>query len=410
MTLLATSTPRRRKTVRVLFYGQSITQGAWWQEVADDLLKRFPNADLRIENRAIGGFAADLLGRTVKYDVLPYYPDLVIFHDYGGEPEYEAIVKLIRSQTTAEMLLMDDMESSPEKPGDPEPAVRRQRWHDAHSVWLRGIADKYGCEFASIREPWKNLVRSENLMPLDVTTDGTHPNERGNHFMASLVSPYLQYDPRSKPVEVTKEYPATWKRSRLKLAFEGNRVDLIPKRGGDDGKPAQILIDGRPPSSFAEAYAFTRPSNMHGAWFPAILKFGPGAVPLIEDWKLTVTEVGPDDSFRYRIEGTRTGPDGEGSSAEDFVSRSGRIRIGKADWSTAYAFAISKQKVRVGFEVRWRVEPRFLDAYVRPDMPDGSLEYAVTAIQGISNGKHTLEIVGEAPIEEVRVYRPPVSD
>ena len=33
LTLLNTSTPTNHNTVRVLFYGQSITQQAWWKEV-----------------------------------------------------------------------------------------------------------------------------------------------------------------------------------------------------------------------------------------------------------------------------------------------------------------------------------------------------------------------------------------
>src|SRR5688500_18350190 len=48
MAKLATSTPQRRNTVRVLFYGQSITEQTWSKAVADDLRKRFPHADLVI--------------------------------------------------------------------------------------------------------------------------------------------------------------------------------------------------------------------------------------------------------------------------------------------------------------------------------------------------------------------------
>jgi|SRR5215204_6725760 len=52
MRLMATSTPERRNTARVLFYGQSITEQGWWKIVADDLRAGFPQADLVIENRA----------------------------------------------------------------------------------------------------------------------------------------------------------------------------------------------------------------------------------------------------------------------------------------------------------------------------------------------------------------------
>ena len=99
MTLLATSTPQRRNHVRVLFYGQSITEQEWSKQVAQGLRKRFPDADLEIENRAIGGFAAQLLIRPAEHDLYPFYPDLVIFHVFGANQQYEQIIKSIRSRT-----------------------------------------------------------------------------------------------------------------------------------------------------------------------------------------------------------------------------------------------------------------------------------------------------------------------
>ena len=84
MRLLATSTPQKRNTVRVLFYGQSITEQRWWQAVADDLRSRFPDANLVIENRALGGFASQMLVKTAETDLYPFYPDLLIFQVYGG--------------------------------------------------------------------------------------------------------------------------------------------------------------------------------------------------------------------------------------------------------------------------------------------------------------------------------------
>ena len=83
MRLLATSTPQKRNTVRVLFYGQSITEQRWCQAVADDLRARFPYANLVIENRALGGFGSQMLVKTSETDLYPFYPDLVIFRDQG---------------------------------------------------------------------------------------------------------------------------------------------------------------------------------------------------------------------------------------------------------------------------------------------------------------------------------------
>lgn len=108
MTLLATSTPEKHNKVRILFYGQSITEQEWSKTVADDLRRRFPNADLEIENRALGGFAAQILVRVAEHDVIPFYPDLVIFHVYGANDPYEEIIRTIRTRTTAEVLMQRD--------------------------------------------------------------------------------------------------------------------------------------------------------------------------------------------------------------------------------------------------------------------------------------------------------------
>ena len=58
MSLLESSAVEKRNTVRILFYGQSITEQSWWQQVKADLVKRYPLAKLEIENRAIGGHSS----------------------------------------------------------------------------------------------------------------------------------------------------------------------------------------------------------------------------------------------------------------------------------------------------------------------------------------------------------------
>src|SRR3954449_12557496 len=80
MRLLAESTADKRNTVRILFYGQSITEQKWAKLVEDDLRRRFPHANLVIENRALGGFASQMLVKTAVTDLYPFQPDLLIFH------------------------------------------------------------------------------------------------------------------------------------------------------------------------------------------------------------------------------------------------------------------------------------------------------------------------------------------
>ena len=131
MTLLATSTPQKRHRLRILFYGQSVTRNPWWKTVADDLRKRFPHADLEIENRALGGYSAPVLIHTAEYDLYPFYPDLLVFHVYGGVKggEQEEIFRRVRQRTTSEILLWTSHFRWPRplpRDGDPkDPAAQR---------------------------------------------------------------------------------------------------------------------------------------------------------------------------------------------------------------------------------------------------------------------------------------------
>ena len=144
LSLLANSSPGRRKPVRILFYGQSITKQEWSQQVAQDIRTRYPYADLTVENRAIGGYSSEYLVRTVGHDVYAFYPDLIVFHDYGGEENYEKIIAEIEQHTTAEILIQSDYPTWMPVDGQPtDPAkAKSQRWHDRHCYeWLPELAD-----------------------------------------------------------------------------------------------------------------------------------------------------------------------------------------------------------------------------------------------------------------------------
>ena len=93
LTLMQSSTPTDRKTVRILFYGQSITQQSWWREVERYLRATYTDAHLIIENRAIGGHASQLLVKTAEADLYPFQPDLLIFHVYGSHLDPRAVCR-----------------------------------------------------------------------------------------------------------------------------------------------------------------------------------------------------------------------------------------------------------------------------------------------------------------------------
>jgi hypothetical protein len=415
MTRLATSTPERRHKVRVLFYGQSITEQSWSKVVADDLRKRFPHADLEIENRAIGGFASQLLVRPAEHDLYPFYPDLLIFHVYGSNKEYEQILKAVRTRTSAEILMQrDHLTKWPPEPIDQK--TDKSAWWDnlMNASLLPELAKKYNCGLADVRGGWVDYLKTHNLQPKALLKDDVHLNDHGNFVMAELVKRHLVYRPDlpKEPWENlvrTIENPEAlkWKDGKLTIEFDGNRVDVLPAAAGQPGLKAAVRIDGKRPSEFPTAYRITRPSP--GPWSPLFVSRVDHDAPLIlEDWTLKVTEVdAPAKTFKYTVRGSVTGDDGAGASDQPFRSTSGRIKL-----DPAALFRGGHPPLPVGYESKWKVLPMFLDTYDSPTITDPAKENPITLIQNLPPGKHTLELTSETPtppaITAIRIHRPPM--
>jgi hypothetical protein len=417
MTLLAASTPEHRNHVRVLFYGQSITEQEWSKQVAEDLRKRFPNADLEIENRAIGGFASQLLIRPAEHDVYPFYPDLVIFHVFGANQQYEQIIKNIRSRTTAEVLMQLDRVGAKWPQTQPDEKADKGLWWDylMNHRFLPDIAKKYGCGLEDVRTGWLQYLRDNHYEPGQLLLkDGAHLNAQGNFLLAQLTDRYLAYRPDLPDAEwkgLTHDYPVTtgdWKDGKLSIEFEGNRVDVIPAKGQSSGGEARVLIDGKKPSEFPSAYRITRPQP--GPWSPLFLARVDHDTPLVlEDWTLKVKDVSPDGkTWGFDLIGSVTGPDGSGRSDQPFTSTSGRVKIDPAAWFRGF-----NPPLPDGYTIHWKVLPMFVDTFQVPKIDDPAKENATVVVQGIANGKHTLELVADDAsrppgIGVVRTYKPPV--
>lgn len=396
MTLLASSTPQKRNPVRILFYGQSITEQAWTKAVADDLRRRFPHADLDIRNRAIGGWASQLLIRPAEHDLYPFYPDLLIFYVYGDHTKYDEIIRQTRSRTAAEVLMLTE-----------HLAVGDQKWPEMMSgTLLPEIARKYGAELADIRKPWKQYLADHKLDAQALLKDQVHLNDHGNFLLAELVKRRLRRDPKLPAQENVKDVVPTWKGGLLRLEFEGNRVEAVVE--GPPGASAVVRIDGKSPAEFPGAWAYTRPNDVPGwVWVTGVLtRVDAESLRVAEDWTLKLTEwKGPKD-FRYAVTGSKTGVDGEGSSAAPFRSTSGRVLIDPKD----FYFENCKKPFAAGFEIKWSSVPLFADPLVVPPARGPGLETAVTLVQGLPNGSHVLELKADKPlpIKLLRVSRPPV--
>lgn len=463
--LLATSSPTRRHTVKILIYGQSISAGMERSCLQTELRRRFPHARIVWENRAISGFSANQLVRSASLDLPLSYPDLVIFHVYGQSAiEYERILADIRRRTTAEIMIWTDHYGNAGVPGDDEYRARAAREDEASAI-TRALAVKYHCELVDARPAWKAYIDAAGLRPADLLSDNVHLNARGKALMTAILLRHFRLNPASphdwmntvRTFEAKRAVDegaadeivftgAPWKirssdavgtapGSALKLTFTGNRIDLIP--GAVAGlKPgtARILIDGRPPSAHPELYAFTRPSPAFGADYqPGIRRVSSLAPLLAEDWVLRITAAS-DDGFAFEVHGSKTGFDGAGRFAlgrlkrarygflefaaddgdlpETFVSDSRRIVIDHRDFKVLWGQERAKQLCPVGWEITWKVVPQFLDTYTAAAAAEPGLVAPVTLAQGLPNREHTVEIIpngdGAIPIRELVVHRPPL--
>jgi hypothetical protein len=286
--------------------------------------------------------------------------------------------------------------------------------------WLPSLAKKYGAELCDQRALWKAYLKENNLEPKALLKDGVHLNAHGEWLMAECVKAYLRYDPKLGPslaenwvktFEVGKD--VRWADGKLRLDFEGNRVEIVGK--ASVGAPAGVRIDGRKPSEFPELYGFTRAvTTPPGKWpvkWPVIAPIRSEKPLLVEDWTLAAKRMDSanDKLFRFTLTGSKTGLDGEGRSDTRFVSPSGRVVIETNDWNASYALSLGGIKpVPDAFEVKWKVEPRFADEFVSPGVTSAATDTLVILASGLPEGPHRLEISGSdaTPIAAIRVYRP----
>jgi hypothetical protein len=418
MTLLATSTPEHRNTVRILFYGQSITVQDWWKEVAADLRDRFPHANLIVENRALGGFASQRLVKTAETDLYPFQPDLLIFHVYGAHNTYEDIIRRTRERTTAEILIQTDHVNAKAdwRREETDPAEVTIRDWDSFMNYkhLPAVIRRYGCGYVDQRNLWKRYLTERGLEATALLRDGVHLNDEGCRVMAAFVKAALAKHDEPAIDPMNCGYVRTFavgkdldiKSGTLLLDFDGSRVDLVASRSAE--RPMAAMIDGKNPSGHPELYCFTRALPKPGGPWPVVADLSSEKPLLVEEWTMNVArDPAKEDLFTFTLGGSRTGPDGSGRSDARFVSTSGRVVIDPENWDVSYALGLARVKpVPTTFTVRWSVAPRHLDQWEPAEPPPG-LENTVTLAHGLADGPHTLELTGDlSALAAVRVYSP----
>jgi hypothetical protein len=431
MRLLTSSSASSPQRVRVLLYGQSITQSSWSRKLERVLRERFPHAALQIENRSLGGFDAQYLAKAAESDLYTSYPDLVIFHVYGAHDRYGDIVRRLRERTTAEVLLQTDHVTRPE---DLTEQTDRSKLAPQGAMWsafmnnafLPGLVDEQQAALCDVRSAWKQRLRARGLAPSALLSDEVHLNPEGDAWMAAFVAACLVRAPALDPAPAdswvqTLDLGALHGSEReLRIAFEGNRIEAVLRPG-----PARTLaveIDGKPPSAYPASYAFARAHATQSGKWPPIYDLGTqldaAGTRLVETFMLDVQrqQTARGGLYTFTVTGTRTGPDGSGSSDRTFVSSSGRLVIEPGDWVADYAFQLAgAAPPPARFQIALRVEPHFTD-FIGAASPDGADEQVVTLAAGLSNTRHELVLRLDAASDQtsapqlvsLRIYRPPL--
>lgn len=430
MKLLATSTAEHRHTVKVLFYGQSITAQEWSGLIVADLKRRYPNADIVWENRAIGGTTAEYLVNHAETDLYPFSPDLVAFAVYGGEKgELERIFQGIRERTTAEIITKTDHLAWP---GNTAGDKMHRKADDTHSALIAQLAKKYDCELVDIRAMQAAFLEKTGLKDKTFLRWGDiiHLGPLGCDMFYRFYIPHFKYLPELKPswrdavkvytpdgkrwLQDKEEYPTGCKplEKTLRLEFEGNRIDLLaaPLEAAKLGT-AKILIDGKKPSEFPELYAATRTGTLGWWWWPVLQQVQFGKNPLVEDWTITGKFSEKGKKFEYTVKGSKTGDDGAGNSDARFVSTSGRLTIDPVWFNMARSAPMGKKETGV-FQTKFAAYLMGMDTWQPSPIQDKAKEDWYTLAQNLANGKHTLELTpnGDGPLalQAIVIHRPPL--
>ena len=311
------------------------------------------------------------------------------------------------------------------------------------SVALRDVCRKHGVEFVENRRELAEYLKRIGRKPSALLGDSAHQNEHGlcctwDNIVRHIARPErFNYDFQSRErrllvspptksgmesVVLSNGWPAadgmvraSKPGERIKVEFTGNRIDMLG-RAVKGGGTIRVLIDGQPAhqapifySTSVKAQPKSFPWKIVG---PGPGDVGPHAVELAtnlvpQTWTITLTS----ETGDYRLEGSVTGPDGEGNSTKPFTSRSGQIHIDPDLWR------FNRQENKGEFTYGNRAGDKYTFDVYRSAIGQVSFSAAEPGplhrplVENLPNGKHTLEIVtqgdGDMAIESFYVFQPP---
>ncbi len=398
------------RPLRVMFYGQSITKQEWWLEVVERLREEYPETEIVAQNPAIGGFASSRLIVTTPRDVLLFRPDLIVFHVFGAHDDYERIMHFIRSRTAAELLIANDhYNRRTDVRGEDEGWTAFM-----NHKYLPAIAEAYGLRLLDVRGQWKQHLIENDMESGDVLRDGVHLNDAGNALMARIIAKELIDQPHDRELTVKRAetllnigQDKAFEDGELSLDFDGSRIDAVV----DAETPAvfEVLLDGKPVSANADLYQATRPLDRDEDWPWQVggpVRIGFDKIPQGGTFTIKFLE-GDIEKATFEVTSETAGAEGRGTTEEDFLSESGRIRIAGEDWWRT-AKGPDPEPVKAGTELTYRWQLLGVDSVeAGPDQPSHW-----TLCSGLPNTGHSLTLrvkAGEAgALKRLRIVQPPL--
>lgn len=194
---------------------------------------------------------------------------------------------------------------------------------------------------------------------------------------------------------------------RLEVSFTGSRVDVVTD--AESAEAVRVTVDGAKPSELSSIRSFGRTTLVPGRPWPALTSVESIAPRLAETWTVTILGLSENNSrIEFRVDGSKTGFDGTGTSLTNFVSNSGRVVIPAWSWLLGYALNSAGVQLPEGYRVEWKSDWVGTDEF-RPQAPRGAgTESTVTLASGLPDGVHRLVLEGTslAAVKSLRVFRP----
>lgn len=183
---------------RIVFVGDSLTDGSAWTDWVAATLRAHGHPQLRMFDAGVAGNKIGQVKARYAADVLAHNPDLVVLtigtNDTQPADGYRADLEAILRQTKAKMVL-----GAPPLVRDPKKNAHLQTYRDV----MRELAGKYGCEFVDFGASFRDG---------DLGPDGIHHTIEGWRRLGRGVLDALGC--RAEMLEQVSLYPGTvtgWK-------------------------------------------------------------------------------------------------------------------------------------------------------------------------------------------------------